>query len=505
LRSVARGEQQHSQRRREDPAHIPFGIRHCEIFFPISAEYNVRVRSRMRMMGLFALYAALVAGCTCVTAAREKTYHCTTSDDCSGGFSCIGDLCVSTQSNGGGTGGGTSDGGGMSDGDGTGGGGVSAGGGGDMSMGGGVASLGGGGATGGGNDSDSGMVGPGCAAYVTISATDQPLETALIDDGKLSFMYIADGGALVYGECTSNCQTQRPGFTTVTLPVPYAQHIALAPGDNGARVAALVTTMTTDATHDLLYLECAGSCGTIFGANWGQVMMDSNVADVRPSIATSTGLTAIAYGSSGGLTYAECATSLGCTGPGAWTPFVVNGTRPAKNAGVGLQTDDGGALYHYAAHDNGNIYECSGGCTVANSWHAIGSPASQLTLSMAFLAVPILRIAGTHGSMNIHSGQCASVPCTQFNMGISTGVGFTSTVSSIDVTPDGQTSVLYSDATGQLTQLFINASNQTTIAPLDACGQPLQGQNGAHVYGGPDGGAYVLFGAPDAGVLLHAP
>jgi hypothetical protein len=175
------------------------------------------------------------------------------------------------------------------------------------------------------------------------------------------------------------------------------------------------------------------------------------------------------------------------------------------NAGVGLQPGDGGALYHYAALDNGNVYECGGGCTSANSWHSIGSPASQLNMSMAFLAVPILRIAGTHGSANIHSGQCASVPCTQFNTGLSTNVGFTSTVSSIDVTPDGQTSVLYSGATGQLTQLFINASNQTVIAPLNACGQPLQGQNGAHVFGGPDGGPYVLFAAADGGVLLHAP
>jgi hypothetical protein len=358
---------------------------------------------------------------------------------------------------------------------------------------------------GGGSAADAGMINPGCIPHVTISATDQPLETALIDDGTLSFMYVADGGALVYGECTSNCDTQAPGFAPITLPVPPAQHIALAPTDNGGRVAALVTTMTADAGPALVFLVCSFNCGTQF-ALWLQVMLDSNVADVRPSIAASSGLTAIAYGASGGLTYTECAAGpVGCTAPGAWAPIVITGTKPSKNAGVGLQPGDGGALYHYAAHDDGTVYECGGGCTTPNSWHPIGSPPGQINLSMAFLAVPILRIAGTHGSNNIHSGQCPAVPCTSFNMGLTTGVGFNSSVSSIAVTPDDQTSVLYSDPTGQLTQLFINTSNQTVIAPLVACGQGLNGQNGAQVYGGPDGGAYVLFGAVDAGVLLHAP
>jgi len=390
----------------------------------------------------------------------------------------------------------------------TGGGGVSTGGGGAVSTGGGGVSAGGGGAsTGGGGASTGGGAssgGGGCVPYVTLSASDQALETALVSRDTLAFVYLATDGGVVYGECASGCTTQAPAFNTAMLPLPPATHIALAERAAGG-VAAAAVVASGNGPHELRYLECASSCAGPNPTGWTQVTLDPNAADVRASIASIEEMTAVAYGSNGGLGYAECA--IGCDSLASWNTVAVAPTKPTKNTGVGLQAP-GVSVYRYAASDTGTVYACSGPCTAATDWTSLGAPASSLNVSMAFVANPALRIAGTHGSPNIHFAQCLTTPCTM-SMDWSPGqsVSVMSTVSSMDVTADGQISILYSNSTTQqLTALLIDGNNMATMSPFTACGQTLTGQNGALSYGGVDAGAYVLFGAAGGpGVLLHAP
>jgi hypothetical protein len=436
----------------------------------------------------------LVAACECSSRAHGPTYGCKTTDDCGDAFSCIDGVCVSTVANGGGgatgggaVGGGTSDGGGSPIGGGAGGG----------ATGGGAAD--GGGATGGGSVT----LDAGCTSSITVNPTDVAIETAMVYDGTLRFAYVTASNQLIYGECIGGCDTSSPVLSTFVSSLSV-KHIALASRAGGGAIIAAIQLPAGVTRNDLVYAECFGDCTQAVLWNGATLVMD--VDNVRPGIVNSPQGIGIAYRQTDALSWAECAPGVGCTATAAWTLTKV-GAGPTGIAGAGVL----GGSDRYAANDKGDVYECTAGCNVQASWVATAAPPGGVGHSFAFLADSVVQYAGSPGSGMLSFSYCQATPCVMStswlsNISIAAGSDDQSPNIDLDDLPNGSPVILFSDPYGHLKQAF-PGQPASTITNVMACGQPLLGANASETFSGLDGGAHILFAAPNngQGVFLHAP
>jgi hypothetical protein len=378
-------------------------------------------------------------------------------------------------------------------------------GGGTASMGGGSASTGGGSASmGGGTATGGGTADAGCTPYVIV-ANSSATETALVDDGTIRAMYVAQLGTvttpLFYAECTSGCAGQNPTFAAVQVPLGAsvsAVHVTAAPRTSGGIVAAVSATSPATLSQGLYFAECASSCTT--PANWVITNVDNNVDDVRPGVAMLGPVRAIGYGTHANTMYAEC--TAACDSPTNWSLVKAAGQRVQANARVALH-DAGTQIVRLVANDQDRVASCTVNCTGAVlQWTSSSTNLGPTSVALSYIATPTQQVVGVDSAGDIRFSECSTVPCAG-QWTIEPNVPKLSLGSQLDlgVTPQGDTSLVLADNMGLWQATF--SANGWSMVPVMGCGQWLVGQQPSQRITS-SGGISVLY-STNTSVLFHAP
>jgi hypothetical protein len=314
---------------------------------------------------------------------------------------------------------------------------------------------------------------------------------------------MGSSGALFYAECTAGCATQSPTFSALAVPLGAALsavHVSAAVRTGGGIVAAVTANNQGSLNYGLYFAECASSCTN--PADWIVTKVDDNVDDVRPGVAMLGPVRAVGYATHDNTNYAECTST--CDSATSWLLAKADGARVQANVRVALH-DAGTQLVRLVANDQDRVASCTGSCvTGAIGWTSTSTTIGVAPNGLSYSASPTQRVAGMSGGGTIRYSECASFPCAgQWSVApFMSGVALTTSQLDLGVTPQGGTSLVFTDLTGLMQQATLTAGLWTT-SPIMACGQMLGGQQPSQRFDS-NGGLSVLYSTTTS-VRFHAP
>jgi hypothetical protein len=299
-------------------------------------------------------------------------------------------------------------------------------------------------------------------------------EISFVNDGTPRAAWIANPGAngdgtLYYAECTANCGSQNPTFSSFPFDAGEFAHVSLEPLPGGGIAGALMIRRSA-VRVDVLYAECTSGCTS--PSSWATGTVETDTDTAKPDLAVSGATRAIAYGNMTGVWYGECA--LGCTGTmNNWFGVPI-APGPADSA-LALTFSSGG-VERVLATENGTVLTCSSNCSLP-FWNTATLSGVAPNHSLVF-AGPEPRLLGES--------------VTSMTYFVRAGIGWSQNLApglpldnnsflDLDVDDAGVSHLAYSSPTDTLRVSRAEADGGFTTTDVHACGTAVMGSNPSQV------------------------
>jgi len=340
-----------------------------------------------------------------------------------------------------------------------------------------------------------------CGTYVTsVGTTQSGVRASLLEVAGRPRAFWVNSTAALYAECTSNCGTATPSWSTpVAVGAGYTDRSVRPLLHESGGVLSVLWRSGNFVYHS----ECAANCTV--AASWTtpvDLSLGPNTSHTLGYDALN-GLKIAAWETNliadgGGLVYAEC--TSGCTAAGAnWRPLL---ELPHDPSGTDLKLSalpDGG-LRRIAAHfaNDSNVIrygECEADC-LANGWAFVSLTGNAKDPSIVLDAQGLPRVFALNTNTNrLFVYRCTQRPCTVQANWSTTNLMASGHVTSGNYS-DGSTFFVTSTVDAGALLLGTESGTTYTTANINLCtGAAARGER-PHAYSGANDRLRVLHVAP---------